>query len=75
VNCPKCGREMSRGAPHGPEPVQYECRPCNVYIGADPAMYDVCRAVAGWIGQEVPTKDVRRVLYAARDALMPYGGE
>jgi ribosomal protein L37AE/L43A len=32
MNCPKCGRPMAMGAPHGPWPVQYECRPCNVYV-------------------------------------------
>ncbi len=29
--CKKCGREMTGGAPHGPWPVQYECRSCNEY--------------------------------------------
>lgn len=27
--CPKCGSEMQGGAPHGPWPVQYECRVCG----------------------------------------------
>lgn len=31
-NCPKCGRPMTGGAPHGPWPIQWECRPCNVFI-------------------------------------------
>ncbi len=30
--CPKCGREMTGGAPHGPWPVQWECRPCGVFV-------------------------------------------
>ncbi len=30
--CPKCGRPMNTGAPHGPGIGQYECRPCNVFI-------------------------------------------
>jgi len=32
MKCPKCGREMPKGAPHGSGTSQYECRPCNVYI-------------------------------------------
>ena len=27
--CPKCGGQMTGGAPHGPWPVQYECRHCG----------------------------------------------
>jgi predicted RNA-binding Zn-ribbon protein involved in translation (DUF1610 family) len=30
--CPKCGREMVGGAPHGPWPVQYECHRCGQYV-------------------------------------------
>lgn len=29
--CPKCGAQMTGGAPHGNWSVQYECRRCNVY--------------------------------------------
>lgn len=31
-NCPKCGRSMTGGAPHGPWPVQYECHRCGTVI-------------------------------------------
>lgn len=34
--CPKCGQPMTGGAPHGPWPVQYECRRCNVYVTPKP---------------------------------------
>lgn len=27
--CPKCGGVMTGGAPHGPWPVQWECRRCG----------------------------------------------
>lgn len=37
MNCHKCGRPMVGGAPHGPWPVQWECRPCNVFVGVDAA--------------------------------------
>jgi hypothetical protein len=30
--CPKCGRPMVGGAPHGDWPIQFECRPCNVFV-------------------------------------------
>lgn len=30
--CPKCGRPMAVGSPHGPGVGQWECRPCGVYI-------------------------------------------
>lgn len=36
MTCPKCGSQMTGGAPHGPEPVQWECRRCNVFVGVDP---------------------------------------
>jgi len=29
--CPKCGRTMMGGAPHGDWAVQYECWGCNYY--------------------------------------------
>lgn len=32
MKCPNCGRPMTGGAPHGPWPIQWECRPCNVYL-------------------------------------------
>ena len=32
MTCPKCGRQMPQGAPHGPGTSQYECRSCNVFI-------------------------------------------
>lgn len=30
MNCPKCGRPMQKGAPHGGGHAQWECRNCNV---------------------------------------------
>lgn len=30
--CPKCGGQMTGGAPHGPWPVQYECRKCGTIV-------------------------------------------
>lgn len=30
--CPKCGSQMVGGAPHGPWPVQYECRKCGAVV-------------------------------------------
>ena len=27
--CPKCGAVMVGGAPHGPWPIQWECRRCG----------------------------------------------
>lgn len=30
--CPKCGSQMTGGAPHGPWPVQYECRHCGTIV-------------------------------------------
>ncbi len=30
--CPKCGQTMLGGAPHGPWPVQYECRSCGTIV-------------------------------------------
>lgn len=30
--CPKCGGQMVGGAPHGPWPVQYECRKCGAIV-------------------------------------------
>jgi hypothetical protein len=34
MKCPKCGWQMTGGAPHtgNAGEVQYECRPCNVFI-------------------------------------------
>ena len=29
LSCPKCGGRMTGGAPHGPWPVQWECRACG----------------------------------------------
>jgi hypothetical protein len=31
-NCPKCNTPMTGGAPHGPWPVQWECRRCGVIV-------------------------------------------
>lgn len=31
-NCPKCGVPMVGAAPHGPWPVQYECRQCGTIV-------------------------------------------
>jgi len=28
-SCPMCNRPMTGGAPHGPWPMQWECRPCG----------------------------------------------
>lgn len=38
-SCPRCGRSMTIGSPHGPHTAQWECRPCHVYIpiGRSPA--------------------------------------
>lgn len=30
--CPKCGQPMTGGAPHGPWPVQWECRRCGEFL-------------------------------------------
>lgn len=30
--CPKCGSTMTGGAPHGPWPIQYECRCGYIYV-------------------------------------------
>lgn len=32
MKCPKCGCQMAGGAPHGPWPVQYECRACGTIV-------------------------------------------
>jgi hypothetical protein len=31
-NCPKCNLPMTGGAPHGPWPIQYECRHCGTIV-------------------------------------------
>lgn len=31
-DCPKCGAVMVGAAPHGPWPVQYECRHCGTVV-------------------------------------------
>jgi hypothetical protein len=34
MNCPKCNRPMTCGAPHGDgDTHQFECHRCGVYIG------------------------------------------
>lgn len=30
--CPRCGCLMTGGAPHGPWPVQWECRHCGTIV-------------------------------------------
>lgn len=31
-NCPRCGCVMVGGAPHGPWPIQWECRACGTIV-------------------------------------------